>query len=128
MHVLLIEPDRLLAKTYQRALQTAGHTVAHCARAQTAVFCADKRLPDVIVLELQLAGHSGIEFLYEFRSYTDWQRVPVIVLSNVPRDEFASNWGTFCEQLNICDYRYKPATSLKSLVTSVEDASHVASV
>jgi two-component SAPR family response regulator len=127
MHVLLLEPDRLLAQTYERALQTAGHTVTSCARAQTAVYYADDIEPDVVVMELQLAGHSGIEFLYEFRSYTDWQHVPIIILSHVPRNEFANNWENFREQLNIFEYHYKPISTLKMLITSVNDAVQIAS-
>lgn len=69
MHVLLIEPNTLLAATYRQALQHAGHEVRHVTGAQAAVMAADGRTPDVVVLELQLPQHSGLEFLHEFRSY-----------------------------------------------------------
>lgn len=63
--VLLIEPDKLLAKTYQAALKTSGHKVRVASNSQDAINIADKTTPDIVVMELQLVGHSGIEFLYE---------------------------------------------------------------
>jgi DNA-binding response OmpR family regulator len=121
-HVLLVEPDRLLAKTYLQALESAGHTVQVCATAQTAVFCADDMKPDVVIMELQLVKHSGIEFLYEFRSYTDWQNVPVIIATNVPAGEFTGSWQILKQELSIQSYFYKPLLSLKTLLAAVEAA------
>jgi DNA-binding response OmpR family regulator len=121
-NVLLIEPNRLLAKTYLQALETAGHTVQVCATAQTGVFCADDTLPDVVVMELQLVGHSGIEFLYEFRSYKDWQEVPVIIATSVPAGEFTGSWQILKKELGVAAYFYKPLLSLKTLLRAVDDA------
>ncbi len=118
-NILLVEPDRLLAETYAQALTTAGHKVVPCASAQAAIMAADQIKPDVVVLELQLIEHSGIEFLYEFRSYVDWQSVPVIVQTHVPASEFKTNWQSLKQQLGIEVYLYKPQTSLKQLISSV---------
>jgi DNA-binding response OmpR family regulator len=120
MNVMLLEPDRLLAGTYRQALESAGHTVRICASAQAAIFCADEVMPDVVVLELQLIGHSGFEFLYEFRSYNEWQHIPVVVVSNVPAGEFSSSWKLMKEQLGVHAYHYKPLTSLAKLIRTVD--------
>ncbi len=119
--ILLIEPDRILAHTYFEALTHAGHAVQICATAQGAIFCADDICPDVVILELQLVGHSGIEFLYEFRSYPDWQNVPVIVATNVPAGEFSGSWKLLRNQLGVSQYLYKPLTNLKKLLSTVQD-------
>jgi DNA-binding response OmpR family regulator len=119
MNILLIEPDRLLAGTYRVALESAGHKVRMCASAQSAIFCADETVPDVVVLELQLIGHSGLEFLYEFRSYPEWQHIPVIVQTAVPAGEFSDSWPLLKEQLGVHAYHYKPLTSLQTLLRSV---------
>src|ERR1700741_3726207 len=84
MNVLLIEPDKKLGGVYKAALEQAGHAVEMVAHAQDAVHTADEQKPDVVVLELQLAKHNGIEFLYEFRSYSEWQNIPVVLLTMVP--------------------------------------------
>jgi DNA-binding response OmpR family regulator len=126
MNVLLIEPDRLLAGTYRQALEARGHKVIMCASAQSAIFAADTVKPDVVILELQLIDHSGIEFLYEFRSYPEWQHVPIIVQSTVPAREFDNSWDLLKTQLGVTTYHYKPLTSLQMLVSSVNDLAPVA--
>lgn len=119
MNVLLIEPDRILADIYKRALQSVGHTVVVSATAQSGVFAADDTKPDIVFLELQLAGHSGIEFLYEFRTYPEWQDVPVVVLSNVPAHEIHGSNDLLREQLGVVGYHYKPQARLSDIIRIV---------
>ncbi len=125
MNILLIEPDRLLAGTYRQVLQTAGHSVVMCASAQSAVFAADAIKPDLVILELQLIEHSGIEFLYEFRTYPEWQSIPVILHTNVPPKEFSGSWDMLKEQLGVAAYYYKPLTTLRTLMRAVNDVAAV---
>lgn len=119
MHILLLEPDRQLAMIYFQGMMADGHTVTPTASAQAAVLAADKKRPDVVVLELQLIEHSGIEFLYEFRSYSEWQDIPVIVHSQVPPHEFAANDKLLKDQLGIGHFLYKPHTSIQQLLQAV---------
>lgn len=120
-NILLIEPDRILAKTYATFLHAHGHHVRICATAQAAIHAADDLTPDMVVLELQLVAHSGIEFLYEFRSYYDWRQVPVVVLSAVPPAEFNSSTGVLRDQLGIHSYHYKPQTTVLQLLDVVQN-------
>lgn len=120
-NILLIEPDLLLAKTYAKSMDAAGHKVVACAGAQAAIHAADQKQPDVVILELQLVEHSGIEFMYEFRSYPEWQNIPVIIQTGVPVSEFAGNMKLLNDELGVRTYLYKPQTSLRQLVASVGD-------
>ena len=117
--ILLIEPDRLLAESYVQALRAAGHGVNAASSAQAAVMAADAVPPELVLLELQLVEHSGIEFLYEFRSYPDWQGIPALIHTHVPPAEFNDSWELLKNELGVREYLYKPATTLKRLVTSV---------
>lgn len=127
MNILLIEPDKILAHNYGIALKNAGHTVTWVNNAQAAIHAIDESVPTVIVLELQLAMHNGIEFLYELRSYAEWQHIPVIIQSMVDRVRLGSVEYMF-EGLGIVDYLYKPVTKLRHLVYSVERAVQPATV
>lgn len=122
--VLLIEPSRQLAKQYWSALEQAGHEVIICLTGQMGIMAADEHRPDVVVLELKLKHHNGIEFLYEFRSYSDWQGIPVVVQSMVPPEQLASVASR--QLLGISQHLYKPASRLEDLVSAVNQA--VASV
>ncbi|MEI9913561.1 MAG: response regulator [Candidatus Saccharibacteria bacterium] len=117
--ILIIEPDKPLAKTYALALKKAGHKVTVASNSQAAINKADKAKPRAVVLELQLVGHSGVEFLYEFRSYPDWQDVPVLIHTTVPYMELKDSWGLLSEHLGVSGYKYKPMTSLEDLVKTV---------
>jgi response regulator RpfG family c-di-GMP phosphodiesterase len=69
---------------------------------------------------LQLAGHNGIEFLYELRSYGDWQHVPVIIHTLVNRRSLELS-QELLTALGVIRYLYKPATSLQKLKRVVEE-------
>jgi DNA-binding response OmpR family regulator len=119
--ILLIEPDIVLARTFEVALKHAGHDVRLSPGAQDAVQLADESRPDLVLLELQLVAHSGVEFLHEFRSYTDWQSVPVIILSKVPTHEFKMSMDSLKNRLGVRAYLYKPATTLQKLITTINE-------
>ncbi len=117
--ILLVEPDRVLAKVTSEALERAGHEVPVCTGAQAAVSAADTAAPDLVILEVQLVEHSGIEFLYEFRSYLDWLHIPVLIHTNVPAGEFSASAELLEHELGVSAYLYKPATSLQKLLSAV---------
>lgn len=116
---MLLEPNRVLAKSYLTALKNAGHKVRHYARGQSAIEAADKRTPDLVIVELQVPGHNGLEFLYEFRSYAEWQNVPVVIQSIVPQD--AIEQAAASPHFGISAYLYKPVTKLSKLTETVNE-------
>ncbi len=118
--ILIVEPDKVLAKTYKQALQAAGHKTAVQTRAQTAIHSVDRQGPKLIITELQLAEHNGVEFLYELRSYPEWQTIPVIVLSSVPPNEAGLSKDVMA-RLNIAKYCYKSQTNLEQLASVVQE-------
>lgn len=120
-HILLVEPDHLLAETYHQSLAADGHQVVVRAGAQAAITAADQVKPDIVILELQLVEHSGIEFLYEFRSYPEWQDVPVLIQTHVPTAEFAGSRRILEHELGVEAYLYKPQTSLRQLLSAVRE-------
>ena len=123
INILLIEPDVLLADTYRIALGAAGYQVRLATNAQSAICSADEVAPDIIILEIHLVRHNGFEFLYELRSYTDWQRIPVIMLSYTPAAEFADCWRSLHTELGVHAYLYKPQTNLHRLLQTVRELS-----
>ena len=116
--VLLVEPDRILAQNYTAALKSSGHDVTWRSNGQTAIHAAEKSTPDVILLELQMPGHNGLEFLYELRSYPEWQDIPVILLTLVP-DMALQAEEPVLERLGIAGYLYKPQSKLSHVIRAV---------
>lgn len=117
--VLLMEPDKQLADNYRQALEAAGHTVHWQKDAQAALSVIDDHAPDIVVLELHLPDHNGVEFLYEIRSYPDCDHIPVLLHTMVPQQNPGLGHD-YWEQLGIKEYLYKPQTTLNQLVNRVE--------
>lgn len=122
MHVLLIEPNTVLAASYVAALEAAQHTVVHARTAQQAVMAADKKAPELVILELQMARHNGIEFLYEFKSYVEWQHIPVVVLTVLPPAEL-KKLTVLGRELGVSAVLGKSTSSLADLCAVVETVS-----
>lgn len=118
MKILIVEPDLNLARLYQSALITSGHEVDHVSTAQDALFALENSRPDKVILELDLPNHNGLEFLYEFSSYTDWAGIKIIVHS-ILRPELFRRMKVTWSALGVQDYLYKPNTTLSALQQAV---------
>jgi len=117
--ILLIEPRITSQSAVAKMLSNYDVDVVH--DADSAVLHAVNKKPDLVIMEMSLSGHSGMEFLYEFRTYTDWENVPIIIYSSLKiNDEilFSRAW----EKLNVFDYIYKPESTMSNLKSAVEKA------
>ena len=123
--VLLIEADYPLAKSTKQYLRSQGHSVRWQADPQSAVNSADKWHPDIIVLDLVLGSHNGVEFLYEFRSYPEWLTVPIIIYSSLSPQALTGSEAALAD-LTISAYLYKPDANLAALANAI--AKHSATV
>ena len=119
MNLLLVEPDKLLGEVAKNALEAAGCVVSWKRTAQTALDALDHKLPDVIVVELQLGLHNGVELLYEIRSYTEWQHIPFIVHTMNAR-VLDDRLSSALEQLGVVAVLYKPRTTVAQLIRAVK--------
>ena len=124
MNIILLEPDRVQAAIYKAALETDGHRVRHVVSAQDAVHAADTDMPDLVITELQLPRHNGVEFLYEFRSYAEWLHIPVVVYTFVPGHELKQA-SILTRELGVAQVLYKPETTLGQLVAAVRNVTPV---
>jgi DNA-binding response OmpR family regulator len=120
-HILLLEPDRVVSKCISDIFVEKNHTISIVGNADRAIEACDKNKPDVVVLELSIPGHSGSEFLYEFRTYTDWLQVPVVIYSSLKppvKITESKDW----KLLGIYEFLYKPDVTLNKLMQSVDAA------
>ncbi len=119
--ILMLEPDTLMASTYRQVCAYAGHNMRRVVSAQEGVFEVDERRPDIIIVEVQLIAHSGIEFLYELRSYPEWQDIPALIHSIVPPCEFEDSMDLLRNMLGVKEYLYKPHTSVQGFLRAVRE-------
>lgn len=126
MTVLLIEPDQVLQRIYSCALEEQHFHVRKAMTAQDAIRELEINTIDMIIIELQIAEHNGVEFIHELRSYPEWQDIPMIFHTFVPRGSLGINVLSL-KKLGVVDYLYKPTTSLEKLVSKVKNSMPVVS-
>ena len=80
--VLIVEDDDWLAEQHGRTLRGAGYEVDFAPHALAAMDAVDVRRPDVIVLDLLLAGPNAFTLLHELQSHSDLASIPVILCTN----------------------------------------------
>jgi CheY-like chemotaxis protein len=117
--VLVVEPQVIIARNIKKSLD--GNEVSVVQEPHGAVLFANDWKPDVVILELSLSGHSGMEFLYEFRSYDDWRDIPIIIYSSILLEAEVIN-SRLWQQMNIAAFLYKPESSLQKMTDAVNEA------
>lgn len=115
-NVLLLEDDAWLQEMYADSLE--GVVVSLAASADEALEKLDEKTFDLIVLDMFLPGHNGIEFIHEIASYEDTADIPIIVLSAVSPDGFGLSQERM-KQYNVVEYLYKPALKPSEVASRV---------
>lgn len=119
MNILLIEDDQWLAEMYSVVLeQQSGLVVQHASSATSGLDILDSQLMDLVILDLFLPEHNGIELLHELSSFDEASRPPIIILSAVFEHELSL--GKRWQQYGVVEYLYKPHTKPDDLVAAVE--------
>lgn len=81
--ILLVEDDAWLAEMEAGVLEQAGYEVAHAPHALAAIDHIDIAPPDIIVLDVLLAGSTAFSLLNELQSHDDTKGVPIILCTNL---------------------------------------------
>lgn len=117
--ILLIEDDIWLGELYASALMDHGYEVLHAKTAQESLDLLDENTAQVIILDIMLPGHNGIEVLHELQSYEDWSKIPVVVLSTIAPQQFQLSHKQWREY-GVTKYLYKPRVKPSDLVIEIE--------
>jgi CheY-like chemotaxis protein len=117
--VLVIEPSKDLSLVVAQALarHERSSTIAH--NSQAAIEQADKNTPRLVILELLMPRHNGLEFIHEFRSYPEWLNIPIIIYSQMPKEELNVSKEVL-DDMGVAAHLYKPMASLNELIQNVE--------
>ena len=87
--ILLIEDDSLLIKMYKTKFTAEGFEVIVAEEGESGLKMALENPVNFIILDVMMPRLSGIEVLESLRQNPKGKTVPVIVLSNLDREEKA---------------------------------------
>jgi len=117
--VLIVEPSKDLALIIAQALARHERSSVIAQTAQAGIEQADQKPPRLIILELLMPKHNGLEFIHELRSYPEWQPIPIIIYSQMPPEDLNTT-EEILKDMGIVAHLYKPTASLEQLVKITE--------
>jgi len=116
-NVVLAEFDTFLADSYS-SLLSKFFTIYHAKTAQQTIDILDTHKIDLLITDTILGRHNGVEIIHEMRSYEDWAKIPVIILSSLPVADFPINKRSWT-RYGIVSFLYKPVTKPGDLLREV---------
>ncbi len=81
--ILIAEDDELLAKALAVSLEESGYKVFSAYDGEEALFLAEKNLPDLILLDINMPKMDGLSMLKEMRATAWGKGIKVIILTNL---------------------------------------------
>jgi DNA-binding response OmpR family regulator len=102
--ILIADDSRFQVEMLASGLRPKGFEVAVAYDALQAWMAALRSNPDVILLDINMPGGSGLEVLKRLRMSTKTQHIPVIVVSG----ETAPEAETVARNQGIADFLHKP--------------------
>lgn len=83
MMVFIIEDDPWQAEQFSRQLEKAGYQTQTFNNGVDAIHGIDETLPNAIILDVLLAGTTGMTLLHELQSYSDTGVIPVVLCTGL---------------------------------------------
>jgi two-component system cell cycle response regulator DivK len=95
--VLIVEDNEKNMKLARDVLQAKGYRTLEAVSGEEGVKLAREKLPDLVLMDIQLPGINGIEAFRRIRADASTARIPVVALtaSVTPTDRSAINAAGF---------------------------------
>ncbi|MFA6410740.1 MAG: response regulator [Candidatus Buchananbacteria bacterium] len=117
--ILIIEDEKSLAKLIYQAFDPALYEIILAGEVKEGMKKAIFEKPDLIVLDIILAGNNGFRLLADLKSNQETKKIPVIILSNLGQAEEIRKG----KELGAIDYLVKADFSIDEVVKRITDAS-----
>lgn len=85
--IAIIEDEAAIRRMYALKLKFSDFDICEAGDGEEGLLVIEKERPDLILLDLRMPKMSGDEMLRELRA-TEWgEKIPVIILTNISKDE-----------------------------------------
>lgn len=114
--VAIIEDDLAISQMYRLKFEAEGYRVGIAENGRTGIDLVKNFQPDIILLDMMMPEMNGDEALAEIRSH-DWgENIPVLILTNMGKEEAPES----LEKLNVTSYIVKAEMTPKQVAEQVK--------
>ncbi len=116
--ITIIEDDYSLLQMYILKFEVSGFTVSCAENGRYGLEVIEEERPDIILLDLMMPDMTGDQMLRELYKQPWGRKIPVIIMSNVARDDAMK----LLKGIQVSDYIVKANTTPKIVVEKVYSA------
>ena len=113
--ILIAEDDKYLMNAYRVKLAKAGFDIKLAVDGDEVLAALPDFKPDLILLDLVMPKKDGFAVLEEMKKNASWQKIPVIVASNLGQKEDVDRGMA----LGAKDYIVKSDTSIDDVIAKI---------
>lgn len=115
IQILLVEDDEILSSIIINYLKKEGYNVSLAADGLYVSTLLEKKIPDLILLDIVMPGMSGYEVLKALKSNERYKDIPVIIFSNLGQEHEIEKG----KKLGAEDFWVKANFTPKKIVNSI---------
>jgi len=124
--ILVVDDNAMSRKMLEHRFVQEGHDVSSVETGDEALADVANNQPDIIFLDLHLAGMSGLDVLKTLKGDAKTEAIPVVIVSGIDRADAI----TECHEAGAAEFLHKPASreALREITADllgVEDAAIV---
>jgi len=79
--VLIVEDNALNMKLFDQLLQVSGYNTIKSIDGSDVLEIAQDKMPDLIIMDIQLPGRSGLEITLDLKADEELKHIPVIAVT-----------------------------------------------
>ena len=114
--IVIIEDDLTILQMYQLKFEAEGYQVYTATNGVEGLSVLHGMHTDVLLLDLMMPEMDGATMLSELRKSPWGKKIPVIILTNISRDEMP----LILNKLNVTDYIIKANTTPQGVLEKVQ--------
>lgn len=115
--IAIIEDDPTISQMYRMKFEAEGYEVELASDGNKGIELVKSYSPDIILLDLQMPQKNGDEALAEIRADQSTANTPVIILTNLGKEEAPDT----LDQLNVSSYIVKANMTPSQVVNKVKE-------
>ena len=115
--VLIVEDDEFLLQMYATKLELEGFKVLEATTGLKGLKAAQKEIPDLILLDLNLPELSGFEVLAQLKREDSTKNIKVLILTNYSQKDNIDK----CLELGADDYLIKAHFVPSEVIKKIKD-------